>query len=147
MTAAAIIHQLAAHGVQIEAAGMDALTLKGKAPPPDLLQQVRQCKRQLLEHLHRLPKPPVTGADSGLDGLGLDAAPVATPEPPEPPPAPDWKELHRAYMVHAIQCQQCKAAGKGERYGQRCVVGLELWQAHNATPYPYTHQMPRKQYH
>ena len=88
-----------------------------------------------------------TCTDSGLDGLGLDAAPVATPEPPEPPPAPDWKELHRAYMVHAIQCQQCKAAGKGERYGQRCVVGLELWQAHNATPYPYTHQMPRKQYH
>ena len=151
MTAAAIIHQLAAHGVQIEAAGTDALTLKGKAPPPDLLQQVRQCKRQLLEHLHRLPcTNHATCTDTGLESMGLGVVPIAAPEPlPKPPaaqPAPDWQALHHAYMVHAMQCPQCKAAGKGERYGQRCIAGLELWQAYDATPYPYTHQKPRPDY-
>ena len=151
MTAAAIIHQLAAHGVQIEAAGTDALTLKGKAPPPDLLQQVRQCKRQLLEHLHRLPcTNHATCTDTGLESMGLGVVPIAAPEPlPKPPaaqPAPDWQALHHAYMVHAMQCPQCKAAGKGERYGQRCIAGLELWQAYEATPYPYTHQKPRPDY-
>ena len=151
MTAAAIIHQLAAHGVQIEAAGTDALTLKGKAPPPDLLQQVRQCKRQLLEHLHRLPcTNHATCTDTGLESMGLGVVPIAAPEPlpkpPAEPPAPDWQALHHAYMVHAMQCPQCKAAGKGERYGQRCIAGLELWQAYEATPYPYTHQKPRPDY-
>ena len=151
MTAAAIIHQLAAHGVQIEAAGTDALTLKGKAPPPDLLQQVRQCKRQLLEHLHRLPcTNHATCTDTGLESMGLGVVPIAAPEPlpkpPAEPPAPDWQALHHAYMVHAMQCPQCKAAGKGERYGQRCIAGLELWQAYDATPYPYTHQKPRPDY-
>ena len=151
MTAAAIIHQLAAHGVQIEAAGTDALTLKGKAPPPDLLQQVRQCKRQLLEHLHRLPcTNHATCTDSGLESMGLGDVPIAAPKPlpkpPAEPPAPDWQALHHAYMVHAMQCPQCKAAGKGERYGQRCIAGLELWQAYDATPYPYTHQKPRPDY-
>ena len=151
MTAAAIIHQLAAHGVQIEAAGTDALTLKGKAPPPDLLQQVRQCKRQLLEHLHRLPcTNHATCTDTGLESMGLGVVPIAAPEPlpkpPAEPPAPDWQALHHAYMVHAMQCPQCKAAGKGERYGQRCIAGLELWQAYDATPYPYTNQKPRPDY-
>ena len=151
MTAAAIIHQLAAHGVQIEAAGTDALTLKGKAPPPDLLQQVRQCKRQLLEHLHRLPcTNHATCTDTGLESMGLGVVPIAAPEPlpkpPAEPPAPDWQALHHAYMVHAMQCPQCKAAGKGERYGQRCIAGLERWQAYDATPYPYTHQKPRPDY-
>ena len=151
MTAAAIIHQLAAHGVQIEAAGTDALTLKGKAPPPDLLQQVRQCKRQLLEHLHRLPcTNHATCTDTGLESMGLGVVPIAAPEPlpkpPAEPPGPDWQALHHAYMVHAMQCPQCKAAGKGERYGQRCIAGLELWQAYDATPYPYTHQKPRPDY-
>ena len=151
MTAVAIIHQLAAHGVQIEAAGTDALTLKGKAPPPDLLQQVRQCKRQLLEHLHRLPcTNHATCTDTGLESMGLGVVPIAAPEPlpkpPAEPPAPDWQALHHAYMVHAMQCPQCKAAGKGERYGQRCIAGLELWQAYDATPYPYTHQKPRPDY-
>ena len=150
MTAAAIIHQLAAHGVQIEAAGTDALTLKGKAPPPDLLQQVRQCKRQLLEHLHRLPcTNHATCTDTGLESMGLGVVPIAAPEPlpkpPAEPPAPDWQALHHAYMVHAMQCPQCKAAGKGERYGQRCIAGLELW-TYDATPYPYTHQKPRPDY-
>ena len=154
MTAAAIIHQLAAHGVQIEAAGTDALTLKGKAPPPDLLQQVRQCKRQLLEHLHRLPcTNHATCTDTGLESMGLGVVPIAAPEPlPKPPaaqPAPDWQQLHHDYMMHAKDCQQCKAASRAPNYGQygyRCHVGDALWLAYDATPYPYTHQKPRPDY-
>ena len=103
MTAAAIIHQLAAHGVQIEAAGTDALTLKGKAPPPDLLQQVRQCKRQLLEHLHRLPcTNHATCTDTGLESMGLGVVPIAAPEPlpkpPAEPPAPDFNHYRNITM-------------------------------------------------
>ena len=61
-------------------------------------------------------------------------------------PREHWLQLHDAYLIHAMQCPQCKAAGKGERYGQRCIAGLELWQAYEATPYPYTHQKPRKDF-
>ena len=61
-------------------------------------------------------------------------------------PREHWLQLHDAYLIHAMQCAQCKAAGKGERYGQRCKTGLELWQAYDATPYPYTHHKPRKDY-
>lgn len=61
-------------------------------------------------------------------------------------PREHWLQLHDAYLIHAMQCPQCKAAGKGERYGQRCKTGLELWQAYDATPYPYTHHQPRKDY-
>ena len=85
-------------------------------------------------------------ADTGLESMGLGDVPIAAPEPPAAQPAPDWQALHHAYMVHAMQCPQCKAAGKGERYGQRCIAGLELWQAYDATPYPYTHQKPRPDY-
>ncbi len=33
----------------------------------------------------------------------------------------------KAYHLHHFNCPQCIAAGRGERYGGRCAVGLALW--------------------
>jgi len=78
-------------------------------------------------------------------GISLDVPlePPATPlrqvlsakEAAPPPPrkldhfhvdAP-WRILARAYYDHHFKCQQCKCAGRGSRYGQRCDVGAALW--------------------
>ena len=113
-----------------------------------LLKQHEKPRKDAAQTLAFLSIPAAT--DTGLESMGLGVVPIAAPEPlpkpPAEPPAPDWQALHHAYMVHAMQCPQCKAAGKGERYGQRCIAGLELWQAYDATPYPYTHQKPRPDY-
>lgn len=39
----------------------------------------------------------------------------------------------QAYHTHHFQCPQCIAAGRGGRYGERCDVGLGLWDAYNGT--------------
>ena len=109
-----------------------------------LLKQHEKPRKDAAQTLAFLSIPAAT--DTGLESMALGDVPIAAPEPPAEPPAPDWQALHHAYMVHAMQCPQCKAAGKGERYGQRCIAGLELWQAYDATPYPYTHQKPRPDY-
>lgn len=113
-----------------------------------LLKQHEKPRKDAAQTLAFLSIPAAT--DTGLESMGLGVVPIAAPEPlpkpPAEPPAPDWQALHHAYMLHAMQCPQCKAAGKGERYGQRCIAGLELWQAYDATPYPYTHQKPRPDY-
>ena len=31
------------------------------------------------------------------------------------------------YHAHHFQCHQCQAAGRGIQYGERCAVGLVLW--------------------
>lgn len=36
-----------------------------------------------------------------------------------------------AYNLHHVNCHQCIAAGRGERYGGRCAVGLALWNDYN----------------
>jgi len=33
----------------------------------------------------------------------------------------------REYHAHHFNCQVCIAAGRGNRYGERCKVGLALW--------------------
>ena len=33
----------------------------------------------------------------------------------------------QGYHGHHFNCQQCIAAGRGDRYGRRCAVGLVLW--------------------
>lgn len=33
----------------------------------------------------------------------------------------------RAYHAHHFNCHICTAAGRGNRYGRRCTVGLALW--------------------
>lgn len=53
---------------------------------------------------------------------------VLGPEPPNNPA--DWKELAGAYHAHHFSCQTCIAAGRGDRYGQRCGAGMTLWHAY-----------------
>jgi hypothetical protein len=50
------------------------------------------------------------------------------PDPPENPL--DWKELAAAYHAHHFNCPTCIAAGRGNRYGQRCGAGMALWRAY-----------------
>ena len=33
----------------------------------------------------------------------------------------------QAYHGHHFSCHQCISAGRGDRYGRRCAVGLALW--------------------
>jgi len=39
----------------------------------------------------------------------------------------------QAYHAHHFNCQTCIAAGRGNRYGGRCAVGLALWSDYNRT--------------
>ena len=58
----------------------------------------------------------------------LTAANDAASHAPDPPENPsDWKELAEAYHAHHFTCHPCIAAGRGNRYGRRCAVGLALW--------------------
>ena len=36
----------------------------------------------------------------------------------------------QGYHGHHFSCHQCIAAGRGIRYGRRCIVGLALWNDH-----------------
>jgi hypothetical protein len=40
----------------------------------------------------------------------------------------------QAYLDHHFKCPTCTAAGKGQRYGQRCDLGAALLQRYNDTP-------------
>jgi hypothetical protein len=58
----------------------------------------------------------------------LSAANDAAVQVLEPAPSPkDWKELAAAYHTHHFKCENCIAAGRGSRYGQRCGAGMALW--------------------
>ena len=37
------------------------------------------------------------------------------------------KSAARAYHAHHFNCHPCIAAGRGNRHGRRCAVGLALW--------------------
>ena len=38
----------------------------------------------------------------------------------------------RGYHAHHFNCHTCIAAGRGEKYGSRCAVGLALWGGYTA---------------
>lgn len=40
---------------------------------------------------------------------------------------PAEQQAARAYHGHHFNCPTCIAAGRGDRYGRRCAVGLALW--------------------
>lgn len=61
----------------------------------------------------------------------LTASNEVTSHAPDPPDNPlDWKELAAAYHAHHFNCPTCIAAGRGNRYGQRCGTGMALWRAY-----------------
>ena len=37
------------------------------------------------------------------------------------------------YHRHHFHCIQCIAAGRGQRYGKRCAVGLDLWTSYQVS--------------
>lgn len=37
------------------------------------------------------------------------------------------------YHRHHFSCIHCIAAGRGQRYGKRCTVGLDLWNSYQST--------------
>jgi len=39
----------------------------------------------------------------------------------------------RMYHMHHFNCNTCIAAGRGKRYGNRCTVGLALWNTYRGT--------------
>jgi hypothetical protein len=39
----------------------------------------------------------------------------------------------RTYHMHHFNCNTCIAAGRGNRYGNRCTVGLALWNNYQVT--------------
>ena len=57
-----------------------------------------------------------------------DAAGTPTSDPPDNPLG--WKELAAAYHAHHFNCPTCIAAGRGDRYGQRCGAGMALWRSY-----------------
>ena len=42
----------------------------------------------------------------------------------------DWTGRAAAYHAHHFNCPTCIAAGRGSRYGQRCVAGIALWRTY-----------------
>ena len=46
---------------------------------------------------------------------------------------PDWRELGQAYQAHHFSCPTCIAAGRSERYVERCTAGLALWNDYTGT--------------
>lgn len=42
----------------------------------------------------------------------------------------NWKAMAAPYHAHHFNCPACTAAGRGNRYGQRCVTGIALWLAY-----------------
>mgnify|MGYP003358256026 CR=1 FL=1 len=110
MSAAALIEQLHAHGIQLVAANDGVnLRISGRPLTPDLRQQVLNHKTELLAY--------------------LTAKPAANE-----PALHDWEGTDRAYQQHVAHCPQCRSAGQG--YGTRCEAGAELWQAHQSAPAP-----------
>lgn len=47
-------------------------------------------------------------------------------------PAGDWRAADDAYQAHHFACTACKAAGRGEAYGERCDEGAMLWRRYEA---------------
>ena len=115
MTAQAVetvVAQLADAGLNLSLAPAGGLAVAPSSHlTADLRALIRSSKEQLIDWL--------TAAN--------DTASHA-PDPPDNPL--DWKELAAAYHAHHFNCPTCIAAGRGNRYGQRCGAGMALLRAY-----------------
>ena len=70
----------------------------------------------------------------------IDAAPTSTQTEPKrlfrqrgPWLTDTEQSAARTYHIHHFKCNTCIAAGRGNRYVNRCTVGLALWNTYRET--------------
>ncbi len=95
------------------------------------------------------PRPACVLARTGdtADTGGVDITVTQTCEAAPPPietkstrlvgqrvsfPTGAARSAARAYHAHHFNCRICIAAGRGNRYGERCAAGLALWNSYSS---------------
>lgn len=117
MSAAALIRQAQASGVALRLVGGKVKASGPREAVARLLVPLREHRAALADALLVEPKLPLlnTSADAVLE------------------PAADWNARDVAYLTHHFNCTQCISAGRADRYGHRCDVGMVLWCAYSAS--------------
>lgn len=129
-------------GVSSNDSGDTVATLPGGIDTPDTPPENARYQRKATIHAGCTLDTPATpekinteahAANEPLTGGNL----TAPPEPKRifrqrgPRLNPAEQQAARAYHAHHFHCHQCIAAGRGDRYGRRCAVGLGLWNDYN----------------
>lgn len=117
MTAATLIWQAQASGIQLRLVEGKVKAIGPRAALERLIEPLRKHREELTQALM---------ADQAL------AIAVDVPVDPR-----DWHALDAAYTAHHFNCPTCIAAGRGPRYGLRCGAGAALWQAYTEAPHPH----------
>ena len=113
MSAAALIRQAHAYGIELRLVGGKVKAIGPREAVARLLVPLREHREALAEVLQSEPLEPLPSAPAD-----------ATPE------TMDWHALDAAYLAHHFNCPTCIAAGRGTRYGLRCGAGAALWRAY-----------------
>lgn len=114
VSAQALIRQAQASGVALRLVGGKVKASGPREAVARLLVPLREHRAALADALQTVPVGP------------LPCSPAdATPEPA------DWHALDAEYLAHHFSCSTCIAAGRGNRYGLRCVAGAALWRAYS----------------
>lgn len=106
----------------------------------ELRAQIAQSKRLLLEELGcRREHVNLVNLDSYGQAMAKDVfytehevhgePPALSPETEQVDPNA-WRFPASSYYTHHFSCRYCQAAGRGDRYGQRCGIGMALWTAY-----------------
>ena len=120
--------------------GSTVAALPGGADTPDTPPENARYQAQPAWALGCTLDTPATPEKINADIQTTDAA--ATPIQTEPkrlfrqrgPWLTDTEQsAAQAYHGHHFSCHQCIAAGRGDRYGRRCAVGLALWSDYTGT--------------
>ena len=115
MSAAALIRQAHASGIELRLMGGKVKAIRPREAVVRLLVPLREHRAALAEVLQSEPLEPLPSAPA-------DA----------PPETMDWHALDAAYLAHHFNCPTCIAAGRGSRYGARCGAGAALWRDYSA---------------